>query len=102
MLSWWHLPPPGTDTNAVDLPTDPEELRKMVESIAIVAYASAHAYGKHDGPDITELIDLSSDIPPDVQSDSLSGYCSFDTSNDQIFQPFIVLKLTNPLLEYRK
>jgi len=52
------------DSNAVDLPTDPEELRKMIDSVAIVADASTYAYGKHDGTDITERIDFSSDIVP--------------------------------------
>jgi len=54
----------------------------MIESIAIVGDASAHAYGKHDGTDITELIDFSSDIVPDNKSDSQYGYCSFDSSNE--------------------
>jgi len=33
------------DTHAVDLPTDPKEIKRMTESIAIIADASAHAYG---------------------------------------------------------
>jgi len=69
------------DEHAVDLPTDPDEIKRMMESIAIVADASAHAYGKHEGPDISEIIDFSDDVVPDIKSDNLSGYCSFDTSN---------------------
>jgi len=46
------------DSNAVPLPTDPNELWKMIESIAIVADASAHAYGKHDGTDIAALLNI--------------------------------------------
>ena len=69
--------------HAVELPTDPEEIKRMLESIAIVADASAHAYGKHGGPDITEIIDFSNDVMPDIQSDNLSGYCPFDTSNGE-------------------
>jgi len=51
-----------TKVKAVDLPTDPQTLKKMIEDIVIVADASAHAYGKHEGPDITDLIDFSQDI----------------------------------------
>jgi len=69
------------DEHIVDLPTDPEEIRRLVESIAIVADASAHAYGKREGPDITELIDFSSDVTPDIQSDNPSGYCIFTGSH---------------------
>jgi len=71
------------DTHAVDLPTDPKEIKRMMESIAIVADASAHAYGKHEGPDISEIIDFSDDVMPDIKSDKLSGYCSFESSNDK-------------------
>jgi len=56
------------DTDAVDLPTDPDELQNTIESIAIVADASAHAYGKHDGTDIAALLSLE----PQTKSDSLS------------------------------
>jgi len=76
------IKPISWDKYAVDLPADPEEIKKMIESIAIVADASAHAYGKCEGPDITELIDFSSDAMPDTKSDNLSDYCSFHTSND--------------------
>jgi len=69
------------EEHAVDLPNNPEEIKRMMESIAIVADASAHAYGKHEGPDITEIIDFSDDVLPDIQSDKLSGYCPFDSSN---------------------
>jgi len=77
-----HVP---WDTHAADLPTDPEEIKRMIESIAIVADASAHAYGKHEGPDISEFIDFSSDVMPDTKSDNLSGYRSFDSSNGNDF-----------------
>ena len=53
----------------------------MIESIAIVADASAHAYGTHEGPDISEIIDFGDDISPDISSDSLPAYYPFDTSN---------------------
>jgi len=56
------------DTNAVDLPTDPDKLRNMIESIAIVDDASAHAYGKHDGTDISALLNLE----PQIESECLS------------------------------
>jgi len=69
------------DEHAVDLPTDPDDIKRMMESIAIVADASAHAYGKHEGPDISEIIDFSDDVMPDTKPDNLTGYCSFDTSN---------------------
>jgi len=89
--------------HAVELPTDPQEIKRMMESIAIVADASAHAYGKHEGPDITEIIDFSDDVMPDIQSDNLSGYCSFDTTSGENLPHYIVLKvLTHSLLPYRK
>jgi len=67
--------------HAVELPTDPEKIKRMIESIAIVADASAHAYGTHEGPDISEVIDFNDDVLPDIPSDGLLAYCSFETSN---------------------
>jgi len=76
------IKPISSDKHAADLPADPEEIKKMIESIAIVADASAHAYGKREGPDIAELIDFSSDVIPDTQSDKLTGYCPFIDSDN--------------------
>jgi len=53
-----------TTVKTVDLPTDPKERKRMIEDLVIVADASAHAYGKHEGPDITDLIDFSLDVIP--------------------------------------
>jgi len=91
------------DDHAVDLPTNPDEIKRMMESIAIVADASAHAYGKHEGPDISEIVDFSDDVVPDTKSDKLSGYCSFDTSNgDNASTLYCVKVLIHSLLTYRK
>jgi len=70
-----------TEVKTVDLSTDPQTLKRMIEDLVIVADASAHAYGKHEGPDITDLIDFSQDIEPTGHVDSQYGYCSFDSSN---------------------
>jgi len=97
------IKPISWNEHAVDPPTDPEEIKRMIESTGIVADASAHAYGKHEGPDTTELIDFSSDVVPDTKSDNLSGYCSFDTSNESDSPALYCIEgLINQLLVYRK
>jgi len=59
-----------SEVKTVDLPTDPQVLKRMIEDLIIVADASAHAYGEHEGPDITDLIDFSQDIEPTGHVDS--------------------------------
>ena len=71
-----------TKVKSVDLPTDPRVLKRMLEDIIIVADASAHAYGKHEGPDITDLIDFSQVIEPTSHVDSQYGYRSFASTNE--------------------
>jgi len=48
--------PLETEVKTVDLPTDPQILKRMIEDIVIVADASAHAYGKHEGPVLRDCV----------------------------------------------
>jgi len=82
-----------TDVKTVDLPTDPQILKRMVEDIIIVADASAHAYGEHEGPDITDLIDFSQDIEPTGHVDSQYGYCSFASTNEAETPALVALRI---------
>jgi len=70
-----------TDVKIIDLPTDPQILKRMVEDIVIVADASAHAYGEHEGPDVTD-IDFSQDLEPAGHVDSQHAYCSLTFSKE--------------------